>query len=556
MGSLYRSVRREVRRKWRPARVLLLGTVLVLMMGYMGLSSLHAGSFIDTGSNDNNFGRKLLEATTESPLSTNESNASCAGPLYPPNPFVGNAMWGGIWLYILGILYMFLALAIVCDEFFVPSLEVIIDKFGVSEDVAGATFMAAGGSAPELFTSLIGTFIAVSDVGIGTIVGSAVFNILFVIALCALCSKDVLQLTWWPLARDVSFYSVSLICLLGFFYDGWIDWYESLILLGCYAAYAIFMKFNGFFSEKFQKKKDEQKTAVDEPLKPTTDAEPQEPQKPAIKIGWANARKHQNMIMASNELANRVNIKNPGMFRAGFAQLMMQKGYEFSLGDVVYDVTTDNITPTTENVDAEDSSALNMSWPVKTRKKISYVLLAPLLFPLWLTLPDVRKEKAKKFFPWSFLGSILWIAVFSYLMNWWASEVGCFVGIPPAVMGLTFLAAGTSIPDLITSVIVAKKGFGDMAVSSSIGSNIFDVTVGLPMPWLIYSMIYGSYKVTSNGLFCSIGLLFIMLIIIIAMIAAFKWKMTKKMGIAMLGSYAVFLTLALLLEYKIITCPI
>jgi Ca2+/Na+ antiporter len=46
------------------------------------------------------------------------------------------------------------------------------------------------------------------------------------------------------------------------------------------------------------------------------------------------------------------------------------------------------------------------------------------------------------------------------------------------VMGLTVLAAGTSIPDLITSVIVARKGFGDMAVSSSVGSNIFDVTVG------------------------------------------------------------------------------
>lgn len=46
------------------------------------------------------------------------------------------------------------------------------------------------------------------------------------------------------------------------------------------------------------------------------------------------------------------------------------------------------------------------------------------------------------------------------------------------VMGLTFLAAGTSVPDLITSVLVAKQGKGDMAVSSSVGSNIFDVTVG------------------------------------------------------------------------------
>lgn len=45
-------------------------------------------------------------------------------------------------------------------------------------------------------------------------------------------------------------------------------------------------------------------------------------------------------------------------------------------------------------------------------------------------------------------------------------------------MGLTVLAAGTSIPDLITSVLVSRKGLGDMAVSSSIGSNLFDICIG------------------------------------------------------------------------------
>lgn len=45
------------------------------------------------------------------------------------------------------------------------------------------------------------------------------------------------------------------------------------------------------------------------------------------------------------------------------------------------------------------------------------------------------------------------------------------------------------------SVVVAKQGKGDMAVSSSIGSNIFDVTVGLPLPWIIYCLVYekGNY---------------------------------------------------------------
>ena len=83
---------------------------------------------------------------------------------------------GAVILHIIGVFYMFYALALVCDYFFVPSLDVIIETFAISDDVAGATFMAAGGSAPELFTSIIGVFIAVSDVGIGTIVGKDLAN--------------------------------------------------------------------------------------------------------------------------------------------------------------------------------------------------------------------------------------------------------------------------------------------------------------------------------------------------------------------------------------------
>ena len=55
-------------------------------------------------------------------------------------------------------------------------------------------------------------------------------------------------------------------------------------------------------------------------------------------------------------------------------------------------------------------------------------------------------------------------------------------------MGLTVLAAGTSVPDLLSSVIVARRGNGDMAISSSIGSNIFDILVGLPLPWFLYTV--------------------------------------------------------------------
>lgn len=104
--------------------------------------------------------------------------------------------------------------------------------------------MAAGGSAPELFTSVIGVFVSFDDVGIGTIVGSAVFNILFVIGMCAIFSRTLLTLTWWPLFRDCTFYSVSLLVLIYFFRDNKIYWWEALILFSIYVTYAVFMKWN------------------------------------------------------------------------------------------------------------------------------------------------------------------------------------------------------------------------------------------------------------------------------------------------------------------------
>lgn len=164
---------------------------------------------------------------------------------YPTDLFsIEERRQGYVALHMFGMLYMFIALAIVCDEFFVPALTVITEKLEISDDVAGATFMAAGGSAPELFTSVIGVFISHSNVGIGTIVGSAVFNILFVIGMCALFSKEVLHLTWWPLFRDVSFYIIGLLMLIYFFLDNQIMLSESLSLLLFYCCYVTFMKFN------------------------------------------------------------------------------------------------------------------------------------------------------------------------------------------------------------------------------------------------------------------------------------------------------------------------
>ena len=84
-------------------------------------------------------------------------------------------------VYIVGILMVFIGIAVVCDDYFCVSLEVISEKLELTPAVAGATFMAAGSSAPELATSLVTVFTTKDATGLGTILGSAVFNLVMIV---------------------------------------------------------------------------------------------------------------------------------------------------------------------------------------------------------------------------------------------------------------------------------------------------------------------------------------------------------------------------------------
>eukprot|EP01064_Diplonema_japonicum_P035047 TRINITY_DN745_c0_g1_i3.p1 TRINITY_DN745_c0_g1~~TRINITY_DN745_c0_g1_i3.p1 ORF type:complete len:531 (+),score=103.68 TRINITY_DN745_c0_g1_i3:69-1661(+) len=488
-------------------------------------------------------GRRLLQAASGSKIAnatdvnatstaTLEAASSDSGnPLYPPDLFTDEQIRNGAFiLYLMGIFYTFFALAIVCDDYFVPALEVIIDTLGLSEDVAGATFMAAGGSAPELFTSFLGEFVAKSNVGFGTIIGSAVFNVMFVIGACAVATLSLypegIPLTWWPLFRDSAFYAVDLGLLTYFYSDKNIEWYESLCLLGMYGLYVLFMSRSESIQEYIE--------------------------------GFVNTqgrtKENKKASFASmgipGELTESLSPKSaPPVIDDQEMQSMLLMDESAELAKTL------SVVSTRSSSSEEEDGTWEPKMPEGAWEKVKFITLFPINVLLWLTVPNCAIEEKKRYFVVAFLLSILWIAVYSYFMVWWAEVLGRALEIPIEVMGYTLLAAGTSVPDLITSVLVARLGRGDMAVSSSIGSNIFDITLGLPLPWFLRSITSSGspVHVESTSLGPSVGMLILMLISVIASIAVFGWRLDKRLGIICFGLYVVFVTLSLLLEYEVIT---
>ena len=69
-------------------------------------------------------------------------------------------------------------------------------------------------------------------------------------------------------------------------------------------------------------------------------------------------------------------------------------------------------------------------------------------------------------------------------------------------MGLTLTAGGTSLPNMFSSMIVAKQGLGTMSVSNAFGSNTFNIFIALALPWFV-----GAFRIptTLRSVLFSIG---------------------------------------------------
>ena len=75
-------------------------------------------------------------------------------------------------------------------------LEKLGTRFRLPKNIVAATFMAMASSGPELFSSVVDTFYFKNHIGIGTIIGSAIFNILIIVAMSGFFAKKTLVLNY------------------------------------------------------------------------------------------------------------------------------------------------------------------------------------------------------------------------------------------------------------------------------------------------------------------------------------------------------------------------
>jgi K+-dependent Na+/Ca+ exchanger-like protein len=495
-------------------------------------------------------------------------------------PYKDSKRKGLVFVHIIIIAYMFLGLNTVCDLYFTGSLDEMVNKWNVKPDVAGATFMAAGGSAPELCTSLIGAVISESDVGFGTIVGSAVFNVLFVIGLCGFAAKTPIKLTWWPLARDCSYYIFGLSVLAIFAKTGdagdsgggEIEIWEALLLFLLYLGYCMMMFKNETIEARVLKGKEPPPPPAEmTPVTPvavnhavsgpiadtgsTMDKHHIKKSQPHFERRSGNHQGHaerttsgQLIRLQSKETTCKTDEEND---KVSAPSTGGSTNAEDSAGEE--DLQTDEVEEDEEEEEEDDIEELLMR-PEETGPFILWCLSLPIYVMLYYGIP---KPDEKKFLR-TFFVSLIYIMGLNVVLVYCTTILGHVFDIDEIVMGFTVLAAGTSIPDLVSSMAVARAGEGDMAVSSSIGSNIFDILVGLPIPWMIKigfveMLVNGNtdyqVRISSPYIVFYVLVLIFMIFCVVGCIHLLGWHLNRTLGVGMAFLYAVFLLIVVIVEY-------
>lgn len=117
------------------------------------------------------------------------------------------------------------------------------------------------------------------------------------------------------------------------------------------------------------------------------------------------------------------------------------------------------------------------------------LLQAPFAALTYYTLPDPARSPQHYYL--TFVGSLLWLGLMAEGVLELAEIVAAFMHASHAMTGATIVALGAQMPDLVAAVSMARGGMPNGAVAGALGSQVIDVTIGMGLPFLVYSLSKG-----------------------------------------------------------------
>lgn len=135
-----------------------------------------------------------------------------------------------------------IAVVVIGAEWLVDGAVGLARGFGVSDALIGLTVVAIGTSAPELVTTIVSTIRGERDIAIGNLIGSSIYNILFILGVTCLVPVNGLALPDSLVRVDIPIMvAVAALCIPIFLSGRRVTRHEGAFMVGAYLAYLVFV---------------------------------------------------------------------------------------------------------------------------------------------------------------------------------------------------------------------------------------------------------------------------------------------------------------------------
>jgi len=159
-----------------------------------------------------------------------------------------------------------------------------------------------------------------------------------------------------------------------------------------------------------------------------------------------------------------------------------------------------------------------------------------------------RMPKSRKMKVVSFVVAIAVLCFLDYIAFDSTLRAGTIIRLPPRIVGLLFMSAGTNFTEALNCVAVARSGEAGRGMCNALGLPIFDILFGLGLPWLIrnlvgYKVVFPDYK---EWLLNDVVLFAVAVSVFVIGLMLERFHMTRRLGVLLLVSYFAFVLYALI----------
>ena len=393
----------------------------------------------------------------------------------------------------LNILFLIIGLALLIKgaDFFVSGASAIAKKFKVPAMLIGLTIVALGTSLPELSVSVASAIKGSTDMSVGNIVGSNMMNMLLILGIVAIIHP--VPITKSNKIIDFPFLIVLTMLLLVFSADvilngdaqNMISRTESIVYLAMLVFYITILVINANLSKKFSFAKEDELNFSGEMTSQT-----------------------------EKEIISKDEDKGENKLETNLIS------------------TLDNDENSQKNLQTSENQNQNFIKQEEKSKKFKF---------------KKEKNKDKILKGWQIALCLIFglaaVVFGAECVSTTAQFLAIKIGMSEALVGLTIVSVGTSLPELATSIAASRRGDNQMALGNILGSNVINIALVLGLVGVI------SPVAITSAILIDMLILTIFTIIFSVICMTSKNEIRRWVGILLLIMYIAYITFAIVRNY-------